>query len=1822
MEWLERSQKKHCELCKTPFRFTKLYERDMPAKLPWPTFAKYMARSAVQMAGTWIRGVFVGAVWLGVLPWVMRCIWGFLFYLADGGWWIHERNQAHPILAAAIKETKALIDLYGYCMASPLFPEMATSAKVARPMNGFWQFFVEQANNNAKFRDLSYKDVMRAMFYPAAFDAYGLPPSSRNFTSPTITYNTDPSIASFARKPEMILRPSSSLLSSFRCLQNLTRNPSLNRVIIDVLEGQIITIVVVICFILVFLIREWVVQQQPEINVGDGFNARVPNLNREDEDEDERNRRVRDEVQRLMRGLEERNERERLERLAQEGARIIVNDAEEEARIDAQWGPLEQIETEEGMRFIRRRAQVPDDPTEDNYNPLESQGATETHDGSDENGELIPTIGASSTPTTEYTLRGKTEEEKKRIVHDKLLEHVRFIIPGIAGKVADLMMQEGLNTVLSYIDYDDAIGLHATQALVLHNHDLLSKGKEPLLTKEPGKSHVLEALISYMADYYSGDREEVLKVFMELPLDVLLEDLADPQRMKALIHDLTGFGNGSQYEPGIHTLNWREMVLAKDAESDWEESDEEDDEDYVDVDDEAKRHREYLKSVRQKRMERDLDIFGDDGDRGESSAPTGNGGLSPERARYMAELNTKRGTKPQPKQAEPFKFNFFDDDVADDEGGPNYADKEENAIPTPPGSTIRPATPTIIDDADGWGSDDEPTASGQGRTNARQPTSAESGDESNKDSIRTAMELPQDAQTEDEDTSDTQQPTPDDSGIEGIDTELRTPEEVAEAAHLEAEAQAARIEAARPKTLAGKLALWLWGDIDDEVADGAEAGADDEHIVDDIDAEEPFVPVNHGHHEHHHEHDHGHDLDHDDGDVLPPRADPAIINAGFADDLADMDPDAIDEAEDFDGIMELVGMRGPPLTLVQNAMIGIILLAITVFIGVWIPYIVGKITLLLVAHPIETVKAPLKLLFKTASVVQDIALVIFGGLYYTFIKMISTVLMLFGKRDLFLADKNDGIAGIGAVDAIVYAESAIARVLADLVIACSPDSEIPYFSAMAHESLNAIRSTVSSVFDVRSILKLFSAATLGSGKDIVPLFWLSAITKFILSTATSGVKFLVNLPALLIKPETWVITLSSPAREQALDIALSHWGALDRAYAILAGYATFIVLGMAYIARGQPFSASLSTREWEHLLIDMLNQAGGVLKVILIISIEMLVFPLYCGLLLDAATLPLFEGATAWGRLLQGWGSPFTSAFVHWFVGTCYMFHFALFVSMCRKILRKGTLYFIRDPDDPTFHPVRDVLERNVATQLRKISFSAGVYGALVLVCLGGVVWTLPVIFHGVLPIRWSSNAPVLEFPVDLLFYNFLMPLAVKYFKPSEGLHTMYEWWFNTSAHFLRLSHFLLGERRLDEELWAAPGTHGNAKQLSEGKMKAIIESQAVAPPPVSTADPPTSITPPIDPIDPEQSIDKAWINRGRYVRAPASDMVRIPKKKSVFLPVNAKNERLDGLPEPAGSALHAKDNSQFMMVYHPPQFRYRVGIFIFALWMFAAVTGCSATLLPLILGRRLFAHILPAEVERNDVYAFAMGFNILGSIAYGIYHLRTLIMDSYDGLQASDPVAVVQSMLKTAGNITKLALTYIAFVGVCPALMAGLVECYLILPAHTFVAPKEEHTVHLVQSWVLGLMVFNGLRRLVLSRDYGFSDSRAAAALRRMVRNGYADLDVGLAWRGFIIPFIVLSSAALVLPVIWAAVAVKMSMLMSANVSANVMAYRGAYPIFMAVCLIAGLLVAAMRKLGEWRGKVRDEVYLIGERLHNFGERGKGKGGVVVSAPARRPLL
>jgi E3 ubiquitin-protein ligase MARCH6 len=453
---------------------------------------------------------------------------------------------------------------------------------------------------------------------------------------------------------------------------------------------------------------------------------------------------------------------------------------------------------------------------------------------------------------------------------------------------------------------------------------------------------------------------------------------------------------------------------------------------------------------------------------------------------------------------------------------------------------------------------------------------------------------------------------------------------------------------AAPQGFLGHVADFLWGGVGDDQQD--EQGGNDERIVHDIADEAPFVPVAH------------HDA-FDQPDAQFPEQDREVVEAAIAAGIDPNDQDAIDDAEDFEGIMELVGMRGPIFSLVQNALFSAFLLALTVAIGVWIPYNIGRISLLGFANPGSTLKFPLRVVYAFAAFLQDLSLSIMGMVSYTLITICSWTLGLF-----YSAANGDAARGLGS-SAMKLSQNSAERIMNGTVhsLVHIADSEIFAFSAASHESLITLKAyTINTVAGIgATVIYLFT----GDYNVTWEGFYNAAV-----NWLAHAWHLLASIPSVLARPDSWVISLEVPKRAVPLDLELSVWNGWDRFWAIFGGYSALVVLGAIYVKKGSPFSSGQQGREWEATIIDLLNQAGGVIKVILIISIEMLVFPLYCGLLLDAALPPLFDNATIMSRILFTFKSPFTSLFVHWFVGTCYMFHFALFVSMCRKIMRKGVL--------------------------------------------------------------------------------------------------------------------------------------------------------------------------------------------------------------------------------------------------------------------------------------------------------------------------------------------------------------------------------------------------------------------------------------------------------------------------------------------------------------------------------------------------------------------
>lgn len=1560
MEWLSHTQKKHCELCKTSFRFTKLYHPGMPTRIPTTVFLRRAALHVVNMFLTWCRGVLVASVWLVLLPWCMRVVWRSLFWVGDGGW--------APDAYTFVPET---VDL-----------ETIRSSLEAAKTNGTVQTLSKLLNTAQQHTATAHEPLLWTLLKRTFL---GWPHPVATYTPP-LSNSTE--LINSTADPLGFRNP--SLLSDIPWFHWFSSQAA-NRFLIDVFEGQIITMLVVVAFILIFLIREWVVQQQPVIN---------------------------------------------MVALGGDGAALVDRAVAEVQE--------EQVEEAPGQR--QDHIAEPNEVAETNAPPVVEESP-------------VPN------PNTVAGVLKLGERRPNDFLHRQ------------RERANELMMR---------------------------NSDLPPRIREALYetNEEEGRASFIESL--------SDEQVNMISMIYD-------QSLIDAYASLAAEEDgLSPIEASSSSRVNILPRQRGEPAGSPDSE------------------DSGPSHRPEMpardKSFIATEIRRGLEegtswsfnnVPASSGDASRDSVPDNWDEEVPAASRIHQSETTYSDNEPGSEGSTGSWQQVSDVQVEEDSDqaleGPNLRDKGKGRADDSP-----------LQNEENEHSED---------SNADCSVDADEGIQ-----VKTMMDVGVTTETSTQELDTEQQDTP-------------TPEEAP--ANTDIRPAAANAPEA---TILDLLMDWIYGPADPATRPVAEA-ANDEHIVRNIDEEAPFVPFA------------GNEPVEPAGAAIQ---DPEVAAAAAQAGIDVNDQEAIEDAEDLEGILELIGMQGPLVGLFQNALFSAVLISATLACAVWLPYLWGKVVILFMGSPVSLfIKLPLQIIATVTDLLVDFTLVVAGGLAYWISELFLTIVKLTtkGESSGYLESSLRRLS-VPAQSIVKNAVIRITEALLNSSLSTSPG----YFklSMNSHAALRSIQNSTSFAMNQTS-------HALGAVLEEAQTESVFALLGKGFGSVASGVGDLVQRVSSLL---TWLWTSKSYKITLDMDLGpdnavvstLEHWTANDRLIAVLAGYAFFALAGAVYLRRGTPFSTSQQGQKVERIVSDILQQAGGVLKVILIISIEMLAFPLYCGLLLDLAMLPLFKDATVYSRWQFACGSPWTAGFVHWFIGTCYMFHFALFVSMCRKIMRKGVLYFIRDPDDPTFHPVRDVLERSVTTQLRKIAFSALVYGALVIVCLGGVVWTLSRVTHGVLPIHWTTEAPSLEFPLDLLFYNFLTPVIIKAYKPGEGLHAVCTWWFKKCAGALRLSHFLFNERNEDEE-----GHYINSTWFGRflGRKHNVGTLQAQT-------------------DDKDNDVDDvtvaSFVPDGRYVRAPASDQCRVPKGQAVFIDVDKDNVRKDGNTD---GGVHNSDLVQ--MVYIPPWFRLRIACFVVTIWIFMGMSGVSVTIVPLMFGRYLFSLFLPATVEMNDIHAFSLGVYTLGSVTYSGYQLYKLAA-SINRPNVS-PLAQLRSVAATASRIslTILRFSYVwaSLIFAIPLLCAVLIELYFLMPLHAWMGPSEPHVIHLIQDWTLGFLYSRLAARLIFANR----NTRPAQAFTQVIERGYLHPNAKIATRCFVLPVLALFAIAIAAPAFVAWTSTHLLYRGASEATKN-QVWRYSFPaVGLSIAfMFAGRMLA--RIVTRWRLIVRDEVYLIGERLHNFGEK------------------
>ena len=392
--------------------------------------------------------------------------------------------------------------------------------------------------------------------------------------------------------------------------------------------------------------------------------------------------------------------------------------------------------------------------------------------------------------------------------------------------------------------------------------------------------------------------------------------------------------------------------------------------------------------------------------------------------------------------------------------------------------------------------------------------------------------------------------------------------------------------------------------------------------------------------------------------------------------------------------------------------------------------------------------------------------------------------------------------------------------------------------------------------------------------------------------------------------------------------------------------------------------------------------------------------------------------------------------------------------------MRPGAMWFIKDPQDQNSHPIRDILDRPTLTQLRKICISGLMYSFVVVCVVGSVAGLLVVGSKSIMPFRWKNrygfqsffwssdslneplifSEPLSNVPVDLLFLHLVLPYTMHYFRPKKVVKDVVASVWKFLATRLRLTSYFFGGRHPREEF--------TPKNWRDNFIREVVHV-----------------------------VNEGDIPDGSFRRVPAVDNVALPRDMRATASVNAEgepvNDEAKALMELQNAeAEKAKRNIKvdFMIVYIPPHFRYRIICFIALLWMFGSVMLGLSVALPITLGRSFFRLFTARDI--HDGYSFIVGFYLVW-MCYLIGKAVDRLDKRRQRRSGDGPRANLHVLVLKRGLLWVAKTVYMAFfLGVIiPVLLAVVIDLYIVLPIRLEWDPAMTPRIRIVDAWALGLL-------------------------------------------------------------------------------------------------------------------------------------------------------
>ncbi|KAG8918064.1 hypothetical protein FRC02_002676 [Tulasnella sp. 418] len=617
-----------------------------------------------------------------------------------------------------------------------------------------------------------------------------------------------------------------------------------------------------------------------------------------------------------------------------------------------------------------------------------------------------------------------------------------------------------------------------------------------------------------------------------------------------------------------------------------------------------------------------------------------------------------------------------------------------------------------------------------------------------------------------------------------------------------------------------------------------------------------------------------------------------------------------------------------------------------------------------------------------------------------------------------------------------------------------------------------------------------------------------------------------------------------------------------RVFAVALGYVVMSIFVLLYLG-----AAGANLGKLGRGLRKLVWQQWVIIKVAFFVLMEIIIFPLGCGLLVDFSLLPLFPDGQLESRIVFCNYSPMTCLFYHWTLGTSFMYQFAILLASCRSLMRKGAMWFIKDPGDPNFSPVREILERPVLTQLRKLTLSAIMYTAVIVGGVGGILFTvrsikLQLFNPSLLPLNLSMREPLSQIPIDLLFIHIFLGPSLQYARPKRHLLNGLRVWWKHSAKFLRLTSYMYGTRQPAEEAYSEVGL---VEQLL-AKLRG------------------TPIT-------------QKTVFQGGFLRVPNTDTGAFPTNKPALIRVDEEGHPIT---EAGAELMHIQDEAtrkagrdvdkDFMVVYVPPHLRYRVITFIVLFWLTGALTVILGLGVPIAVGRHIIQLCGTSPV--HDGYTLIIGLYCV----WGFVFVYRILFRIVKRRRYTTP----QRLLLKLSAWLAASVYLVTMLGiVLPILLALVIDFYIILPIRLRLGTLDLPRIHVVESWAVGLLYAKiGIRLMRMEEANDIS-----LALEAIMRDGLRRPQVWFATRYFILPVGGGMIGMICLP---PAIMYAGQYFLPAWQQEQA-AFRYGYPgVFFLACL-AVLSRSLHMVIRRWFQAIRDTEYLLELRLTNLEKTANG---------------